>query len=123
MGLLDLAIDPKLAWALANRDRFPVDVNTADRELLLRVPGLGVKTIDKLLRLRAVSVRSASKTSLASRGRLKSAAPSSSLATGARSSSPMRKSERACGPSRSNSISLHDQRQSPAHTDVRRLAR
>jgi putative DNA modification/repair radical SAM protein len=48
-GLLDLAIDPKLAWALANRDRFPVDVNTADRELLLRVPGLGVKTIDKLL--------------------------------------------------------------------------
>lgn len=48
-GLLDLAIDPKLSWALANRDRFPVDVNIADRELLLRVPGLGVKTIDKLL--------------------------------------------------------------------------
>lgn len=48
-GLLDLAVDPKLAWALANRDRFPVDINTADRELLLRIPGLGVKTIDKLL--------------------------------------------------------------------------
>ena len=48
-GLLDLAIDPKLAWALSNRDRFPVDVNTADRELLLRIPGLGVKTIDKIL--------------------------------------------------------------------------
>ena len=48
-GLLDLAIDPKLSWALANRDRFPVDINTADRELLLRIPGLGVKTIDKLL--------------------------------------------------------------------------
>lgn len=48
-GLLDLAIDPKLSWALANRDRFPVDVNVADRELLLRIPGLGVKTIDKLL--------------------------------------------------------------------------
>jgi putative DNA modification/repair radical SAM protein len=51
-GLLDLAIDPKLSWALANRDRFPVDINTADRELLLRIPGLGVKTIDKLLRAR-----------------------------------------------------------------------
>lgn len=51
-GLLDLAIDPKLAWALANRDKFPVDVNTADRELLLRVPGLGVKTIDKILMAR-----------------------------------------------------------------------
>jgi len=51
-GLLDLAIDPKLSWALANRDRFPVDINTADRELLLRIPGLGVKTIDKLLMAR-----------------------------------------------------------------------
>lgn len=51
-GLLDLAIDPKLSWALANRNRFPVDINTADRELLLRIPGLGVKTIDKLLMAR-----------------------------------------------------------------------
>lgn len=51
-GLLDLAIDPKLSWALANRDRFPVDINAADRELLLRIPGLGVKTIDKLLMAR-----------------------------------------------------------------------
>jgi predicted DNA-binding helix-hairpin-helix protein len=51
-GLLDLAIDPKLAWALANRDKFPVDVNTADRELLLRVPGLGVRTIDRILMAR-----------------------------------------------------------------------
>ena len=39
--MLDLDIDPKLAWALKNRHRFPVDVNTADREMLLRVPGLG----------------------------------------------------------------------------------
>jgi putative DNA modification/repair radical SAM protein len=37
-GMLDLEIDPKLAWALKNRDRFPVDVNTAEREMLLRVP-------------------------------------------------------------------------------------
>lgn len=51
-GLLDLAIDPKLSWALAHRDRFPVDVNTAERELLLRVPGLGVKTIDKIIAAR-----------------------------------------------------------------------
>jgi putative DNA modification/repair radical SAM protein len=48
-GMLDLAIDPKLSWAIANRDRFPVDINAADRELLLRVPGLGVKTVDAIL--------------------------------------------------------------------------
>ncbi|HEY8571845.1 putative DNA modification/repair radical SAM protein [Phenylobacterium sp.] len=46
---LDLAIDPKLAWALRNRGDFPVDVNTADRERLLRVPGLGVKAVDRIL--------------------------------------------------------------------------
>jgi predicted DNA-binding helix-hairpin-helix protein len=48
-GLLDLTVDPKLAWALKNRQRFPVDVNRADRELMLRVPGLGVKVVDKLV--------------------------------------------------------------------------
>ena len=48
-GLLDLAIDPKLAWALAHRDRFPVDVNRADKDMLLRVPGLGLKSIEKIL--------------------------------------------------------------------------
>ena len=40
-GMLDLAIDPKLAWALQRRESFPVDINRAPRELLLRVPGLG----------------------------------------------------------------------------------
>ena len=49
---LDLAIDPKLAWALKNRGEFPVDVNLADRERLLRVPGLGVKAVDRLLEVR-----------------------------------------------------------------------
>jgi putative DNA modification/repair radical SAM protein len=49
---LDLAVDPKLAWALANRGDFPVDVNTADRERLLRTPGLGVKGVDRLLQVR-----------------------------------------------------------------------
>ena len=42
----DLEIDPKLAWALVNRALFPVDVNTAEREELLRVPGLGVKSVN-----------------------------------------------------------------------------
>ena len=45
-GMLDLDIDPKLAWALRNRGAFPVDVNRADREALLRVPGLGTKVVD-----------------------------------------------------------------------------
>jgi predicted DNA-binding helix-hairpin-helix protein len=50
--MLDLQIDPKLAWALRHRDRFPVDVNTADRLQLLRVPGLGERTVDRLLTMR-----------------------------------------------------------------------
>ena len=41
-GMLDLQIDPKLAWALQHRELFPVDVNRPPREMLLRVPGLGV---------------------------------------------------------------------------------
>jgi putative DNA modification/repair radical SAM protein len=48
-GMLDLEIDPKFAWALKNRGRFPVDVNGADREMLLRVPGLGKRAVDKIL--------------------------------------------------------------------------
>ncbi len=51
-GNLELAHDPKLAWALAHREMFPVDVNRADREALLRVPGLGVKSVDRILRAR-----------------------------------------------------------------------
>ena len=50
--MLDPAIDPKLAWALRNRERFPVNVNTADREMLLRVPGLGVRSVDNIIRSR-----------------------------------------------------------------------
>jgi putative DNA modification/repair radical SAM protein len=49
---LDLTVDPKLAWALRHRQAFPVDVNAADREALLRTPGLGVKTVERLLRVR-----------------------------------------------------------------------
>lgn len=51
-GLLDLAIDPKLAWAIAHRGLFPLDVNRAGREMLLRVPGFGVRTVDRILAAR-----------------------------------------------------------------------
>ncbi len=51
-GMLDLEIDPKLAWALRNRGRFPVDVNRADREMLLRVPGLGTKAVKRIIETR-----------------------------------------------------------------------
>src|SRR3712207_7280171 len=47
--MLPLDMDPKLAWALKFRESFPVDVNRAPREALLRVPGLGVKAVDKLI--------------------------------------------------------------------------
>jgi putative DNA modification/repair radical SAM protein len=51
-GMLPLDIDPKLAWALKFRDRFPVDVNRAPRETLLRVPGLGVRAVEALIAAR-----------------------------------------------------------------------
>jgi putative DNA modification/repair radical SAM protein len=53
-GMLDLDIDPKLAWALRNRHRFPVDVNRADREMLLRVPGFGTRTVQRVIKARRV---------------------------------------------------------------------
>ncbi|MBN6150724.1 putative DNA modification/repair radical SAM protein [Xanthomonas sp. AmX2] len=48
-GMLDLDVDPKLAWALRHPERFPVDLNTAAREMLLRVPGLGTRNVERLL--------------------------------------------------------------------------
>ena len=51
-GMLALDIDPKLAWALAHRESFPVDLNRAPRELLLRVPGLGTTSVKRLLQAR-----------------------------------------------------------------------
>ena len=51
-GNLDLEIDPKLAWALVHREVFPLDVNHADREMLLRVPGFGIKTVNRILSTR-----------------------------------------------------------------------
>jgi putative DNA modification/repair radical SAM protein len=51
---LSLDFDPKLAWALAHRELFPIDVNRASREQLLRVPGLGVRNVERILRARRV---------------------------------------------------------------------
>jgi putative DNA modification/repair radical SAM protein len=49
---LDLAVDPKLAWARRHPEFFPVDVNEAPRESLLRVPGLGYRNVDRILGIR-----------------------------------------------------------------------
>ena len=51
-GMLALDMDPKLAWALAHRESFPVDLNRAPKEMLLRVPGLGVRSVQRLLQTR-----------------------------------------------------------------------
>ena len=58
-GMLSLDIDPKLAWALRHRERFPLDVNRASREELLRVPGFGNKAVDRIIATRRLtSIRS-----------------------------------------------------------------
>ncbi len=49
---LDALIDPKLAWALCNLHLFPLDVNRATKDELLRVPGLGVRNVSRLLQIR-----------------------------------------------------------------------
>lgn len=51
-GMLDLDIDPKLSWALRHREFFPVDLNRDSRARLLRVPGLGVRSVNRLLKMR-----------------------------------------------------------------------
>jgi len=53
-GMLALDIDPKLAWAIGNQERFPVDLNTADKSLMLRVPGLGMRTVERLVSARRI---------------------------------------------------------------------
>lgn len=49
---LDMEIDPKLSWALRNRQLFPVDINKVDKQLLLRIPGIGLKSTNKILNAR-----------------------------------------------------------------------
>ncbi len=51
-GMLALHMDPKTAWALAHPEQFPVELDRAPRELLLRVPGLGVRAVQRLLMAR-----------------------------------------------------------------------
>jgi putative DNA modification/repair radical SAM protein len=49
---LDLDVDPKLGYALRNMHLFPVDVNTADYEMILRIPGVGVQSAQKIIQAR-----------------------------------------------------------------------
>ena len=49
---LDLDIDPKLSWALRNLSFFPLDINKADLQLILRVPGIGVQSAQKIVAAR-----------------------------------------------------------------------
>ena len=49
---LDLEVDPKLGWALRNLAIFPVDVNKADKNLLARIPGVGMKSVHKIIQAR-----------------------------------------------------------------------
>jgi putative DNA modification/repair radical SAM protein len=49
---LDMDIDPKLSWALRNLDQFPVDINIADKRTLARIPGVGMRSVGKILSAR-----------------------------------------------------------------------
>jgi len=49
---LDLRLDPKLNWALRNREKFPIDINRGTREELLRIPGIGYRTVNRILSIR-----------------------------------------------------------------------
>ncbi|HTK03020.1 MAG TPA: putative DNA modification/repair radical SAM protein [Bordetella sp.] len=51
-GDLPLDIDPKLAWALAHRESFPVDLNRAPQRFIARVPGIGMRNAKRLVDLR-----------------------------------------------------------------------
>lgn len=51
----DTRVDPKCSWALAHLDFFPVEVNTADYETLLRIPGIGIVSAKRILKARRVS--------------------------------------------------------------------
>lgn len=49
---LDIDIDPKLSWAIRNMQHFPVDINTADYKMILRIPGIGVMSAKKIVQAR-----------------------------------------------------------------------
>jgi predicted DNA-binding helix-hairpin-helix protein len=50
---LDTAIDPKLGWALRNLQHFPVDINTADETMIRRIPGIGLRSAERIVQARA----------------------------------------------------------------------
>ena len=50
--LLDLDIDPKLGWAIRNMQAFPVDINKADLQMILRIPGIGMQSAQKIVSAR-----------------------------------------------------------------------
>lgn len=56
MPFLDLEVDPKLSWALRHLDQFPVNLQTADYKMILRIPGIGVKTAQKIVSARKFQV-------------------------------------------------------------------
>jgi putative DNA modification/repair radical SAM protein len=49
---LDMDVDPKLSWALRNLDQFPIDINFADKHMIARVPGIGMKSVHKIINAR-----------------------------------------------------------------------
>ncbi|MBV8327944.1 putative DNA modification/repair radical SAM protein [Chryseobacterium sp.] len=53
---LDLEVDPKLSWALRHLDQFPVDIQTADYHMILRIPGIGVKSAQKIISARRFQI-------------------------------------------------------------------
>ena len=58
LSLIHILLDPKCHWALRHLDQFPVEVNRADKETLLRVPGIGVKSAARILSARRVGTLS-----------------------------------------------------------------
>lgn len=51
--MLDEFLDPMLDWALKHREQFPIDINRAERDRLLRIPGLGTRGVERILTCRA----------------------------------------------------------------------
>jgi len=49
---LDMDVDPKLSWALRNMHHFPIDINSADKVVLARIPGIGMRSVYKILKAR-----------------------------------------------------------------------
>ena len=53
-GNLALDVDPKLGWALSNREHFPLDLNRADETMIARVPGIGIRNARRIVELRRI---------------------------------------------------------------------